>query len=270
MKKRIAVLLIIAAMLIGCMPLMVMAEDSAATPAAGTGSTAEQKAAPVTRQVHLLMVDNRKDNKRVVKEFGKVDVEVTTVYSLDKVDPDKYDGLIIPGGHNIDPRMYGAKRSKYTYGTSIKKDRMQVEAVKRFAEAGKPVLGLCRGCQLINVAFGGTITQHIKWHKGYRKVKNIKGYWMYSIYGSKRKTYHFHHQCVKKLGEGLVATSYDVKSKHIESIQHTSLPIYGVQWHPDCNTKKQGNKFFKEFKKVCLENMAEQQAKSESAGRKGE
>jgi len=289
MKKRIAVLLMIAAMIFGAMPLTVLAEDSstasevqseepaAAEEQSGDTTAAEEtvpqvvEQAPVKRKVHLLMVDNRKDNKRVVKEFKKVGVKVTTVYSLKKVDPAKYDGLIIPGGHNIDPKMYGAKRSKYTYGTNIKKDKMQVKAVKRFVEAGKPVLGLCRGCQLINVAFGGTIKQHIKWHKGYRKVKNVKGYWMYSMYGKKRSTYHFHHQCVKKLGKGLVATSYDVNSGHIESIQHKTLPVYGVQWHPDCDTKKQGNKFFKEFKKICLQNIKEQQAKAEMpAEEKGE
>ena len=216
MKKRLTVILMIAAVLFSGVPFAVFAEE----PAQETDVMAEESAPEVTEQVtvkrkpHLLMVDNRKDNKRVVKEFKKVGVKVTTVYSLKKVDPVKYDGLIIPGGHNIDPKMYGAKRSKYTYGTNIKKDRMQVEAVKRFAEAGKPVLGLCRGCQLINVAFGGTIKQHIKWHKYYRKVVNVKGYWMYDVYGKTRNTYHFHHQCVKKLGKGLIATSFDKKKQN--------------------------------------------------------
>lgn len=234
--------------MIGCMPFTVLAEEP--------GNT------KVTTSPHLLMVDNDKENERVVKEFRKVGVKVTTVYKLSRIDPDKYDGLIIPGGHNIDPRMYHAKRSKYTYGTDIKKDRLQIEAVKRFADAGKPVLGLCRGCQVINVAFGGTIKQHIRWHKYFRTVRNVKGYWMYSMYGRKKNTYHFHHQCVKKLGKGLVATSYDVRSRYIESIQHKTLPVYGVQWHPDTAIKKQGNKIFREFKKICLKNMAEQQEKT--------
>jgi putative glutamine amidotransferase len=238
MKKRLLSLIIMLVLIFGSMPLTVSAESK------------------ITRKPHLLMVDNSRENKRVVKEFKRVGVRVTTVYRLSKVDPEKYDGLIVPGGHNIDPRMYHAKRSRYTYGTNIKKDRLQVKAVRRFAAAGKPVLGLCRGCQVINVAFGGTIKQHISWHKGYRRVKNVKGYWMYRLYGSGKNTYHFHHQCVKKLGDGLVATSYDVKSKHIESIQHKTLPVYGVQWHPDCDIKKQGNKLFREFKKICLKNMA--------------
>ena len=208
-----------------------------------------------TRAVHLLMVDNSKENQRVVKYFNRVGVKVTTVYDLKLVDPSKYDGLIIPGGHNIDPRMYHAKRSKKTYGTDINKDRIQITAVKRFAYAGKPILGLCRGCQVINVAFGGTIKQHIKWHKGFRKDRNVKGYWMYQMFGATRSCYHYHHQCVQKLGKGLVATSYDKKSKHIESIQHKTLPIYGIQWHPDAKIERQGLKVFREFRDICRKYM---------------
>ena len=272
MKRRIAVLVIITAMLFGCISLTVLAEEPAFADFEAAETVSKSKPdTRLTRKIHLLMVDNSEENKRVVKEFRKIGVKVTTVYSLRKVDPDKYDGLIIPGGHNIDPKMYGARRSKYTYGTNIKKDKLQIRAIKRFVEAGKPVLGLCRGCQVINVAFGGTITQHIPWHRGYRKVKNIKGYWMYRMYGAKKSTYHFHHQCVKKLGEGLVATSYDARSRHIESIQHKSLPVYGVQWHPDCDIKIQGNKIFKEFRKICRNNIAEQQAKDDApAEGKGE
>lgn len=209
-----------------------------------------------TKKVHLLMVDNSSANKRVVKHFKKVGVKVTTVYSLKKVDPSKYDGLIIPGGNNMDPRSYKAKRHRKTFGTNRKKDKIQIEAVKRFARAKKPVLGLCRGCQVINVAFGGTLKQHIGWHIGFRKVRNVKGYWMYRMFGKTRNTYHYHHQCVGKLGKGLVATSYDKKGKTVESVQHKTLPVYGIQWHPDCKVGRQGYKVFKEFKKICQANMA--------------
>ena len=122
MKRRIAVLVMIAAMLFGCIPLTVLAEEPASADFEAAETVSKSKPDKrLTGKIHLLMVDNRKENKRVVKEFRKVGVKVTTVYSLRKVDPGKYDGLIIPGGHNIDPKMYGARRSKYTYGTNIKK-----------------------------------------------------------------------------------------------------------------------------------------------------
>ena len=82
---------------------------------------------------------------------------------------------------------------------------------------------------------------------------------MYSLFGKTKKTYQYHHQCVGKLGKGLVATSYSkgYKYKHIESIQHKTLPIYGIQWHPDSKIKEtKSQKVFTGFKKICLDNMA--------------
>ena len=232
----------------------------------GEGGTDSSKSTKKTkRTVHLLMVDNSEENERVVDHFATVGVKVTTVYSLKKVDPSKYDGLVIPGGGNMDPRTYKSKRSPKTFGTNIKKDKLQIKAVKRFVKAGKPVLGLCRGCQVINVAFGGKLKQHIGWHTGFRKVKNKKGYWMYKMFGKYRTTYHYHHQCPGKLGKGLVATSYDTGTKTIESIQHKTLPVYGIQWHPDCKVGRQGYKVFKEFKKICLKNIAKQEKEAKAA-----
>ena len=211
----------------------------------------------VSRDPVLLMVDNRSDNKRVVTQFANVGVTVVTVYDINEVDPAKYDGLIIPGGGNMDPQVYHAKRDKHTYGTDKAKDELQIAAILRFADAGKPVLGICRGNQVINVAFGGTLKQHIpKWHKRYRKVKTVKGSWVRGIYGKKSKVYHWHHQCIKKLGSGLKVTARDAKDKRIEAIQHKTLPIYGVQWHPDIKPNKKSYKLYNSFKQICLNNMA--------------
>ena len=87
---------------------------------------------------------------------------------------------------------------------------------------------------------------------------------MYNMYGATTKnTYQHHHQCIGKLANGLVATSWYYGNskidKHIEAIQHKTLPIYGVQWHPDTEWKKSKTaksiKFFKEFKNICIEDL---------------
>ena len=130
------------------------------------------------------------------------------------------------------------------------------EVVKEQAAKGKPVLGICRGCQVINVAYGGTLNQHIGRHKGFRTVRNVKGWWMYDMYGKYHSTYHSNHQVVGRLGKNLIATAYDSNSGHIEAIQHETLPVYGIQWHPDMKMGNKGLKTFKEFRKICEANKA--------------
>ena len=142
-----------------------------------------------------------------------------------------------------------------TYGTSLKRDRLQTKLVRKFAKANKPVLGVCRGNQVINVAFGGTLKQHIPgWHRGSRTVKIKNGTWLYKTYGKQESVSHYHHQCVKKLGKGLIATQWDRSSGLIEAIEHTQYPVWGVQWHPD-HMGGRGLKVAKKFRRECLKRM---------------
>ena len=199
----------------------------------------------------ILVFDNNQENLRVVRMLQNNGCRAEMLWT-NNIDVSKYDGLVIPGGHNIDPRMYGAKQAPETYGTNIDKDKAQIAMIKKFADAKKPVLGLCRGCQVINVAYGGTICQHIPgWHKWNRTIKIKKGSWLYSAYGAKTSVYHFHHQCVEKLGTGLAATQWDAADGRIEAVEHKTLPVYGVQWHPD-SMEERGNAVFIKFRKVCV------------------
>ena len=165
----------------------------------------------------------------------------------------KYDGLILPGGSDVSPSRYGQKtRNRHTYGCSGKLDDFQITLVRMFAAANKPILGICRGCQVINVAFGGTLKQHVGWRKGRIKINVLKNSRFYSKLGSTEKTYHHHHQALDKIGTGLIVTmtSHAGKTKIAEGIRHMSLPIIAVQWHPE-NTPK-GTEIGKAFKEMCL------------------
>ncbi len=198
----------------------------------------------------VLVYDNDQDNQRVVKMLENNGCRAEMLWS--NVDASSYDALVIPGGHNIDPRMYGAQRAPETYGTNIEKDKAQIAMIKKFADAKKPVLGLCRGCQVINVAYGGTICQHIPgWHKWNRMVKISSSSWLYGAYGAKASVYHFHHQCVERVGNGLVATQWDASDGRVEAVEHKTLPVYGVQWHPDTMGDR-GNAVFKKFRDVSV------------------
>lgn len=159
------------------------------------------------------------------------------------------DGLILQGGADIDPAVYGEERSSLLGPVDAIRDRFELELLRVFAAAGKPVLGVCRGMQLINVAYGGTLFQDLDsqgaakyahrkldlYDEHSHELKLTPGGWMQSIYGEITDAYvnSIHHQGVKKLGDHLVveATSSDGV---IECIRHTQFNfMVGVQWHPE-------------------------------------
>ena len=126
--------------------------------------------------------------------------------------------------------------------------------MKWFIKAGKPVLGICRGMQVINVAFGGSMKQNLHpGHYGFRRMRNVKGSLEYKVLSKYCMAYHYHHQGVRRLGKGLIVTSYDCRSKEVEGFRHKTLPVYGMQWHPELRRGVQGTKgLFRAFKKECL------------------
>lgn len=221
------------------------------------------------RRPEIVMVDSRdSDNYGLPRELKKAGCNVTIVYRLKDVDVTKFDALVVPGGWDVDPSLWGEKPHPSVDELTPKLDRFQIAAIQQFVKAEKPILGICRGEQLINVALGGTMIQNLypekkspKYEKGYHVVKNLKGSWVYNIYGPEPKVYFFHHQAVGKLGRGIIATSWstDHKHRHVEAIQHRTLPIYGVQWHPDAYVKEQGNAIFHAFAKECLKSMNEKE-----------
>ena len=169
-----------------------------------------------------------------------------------RADVEKYDGLYVPGGGDVTPSLYGQKKRSETHGVSYRLDKLQIGIIKKFAAAGKPIMGICRGIQVINVAFGGTLCQHIpRWHTYNRNIKIKKGSFSYELYGSTETVYHFHHQCVKKVAPGFVATEWDSRDGHIEAIEARNKPIYCVQWHPETSGRK-GRKYGYKFRRVCI------------------
>ena len=206
------------------------------------------KSAEVTQAIIAVARGGTSGNaKRWIARGG---AKVVTINSAN-VDPSKYDGLVLPGGGDVDPALYGAKPNSRCFGIDRKLDVFQINVTLKFARAGKPVMGLCRGAQVINVAFGGTLYQHIKgWYKGSRTVKIAKGSLLYNIFNATESTSHSHNECALKLGKGLKATQWDAKDGHIEAIEHTVYPVYGLQWHPE-NMGTRGTNVAKKFLAIC-------------------
>ena len=179
----------------------------------------------------------------------------------------EYDGLIICGGNDIDPAYYNEKMNG-SVNIDAKRDMAEFALAKAFAEKKKPIFGICRGCQLLNVAFGGNLYQDISnasEHCSFsdydlvHKVTVKKDSFLYKMYGVEFSVNSFHHQAIKETGNGfdVLATA---DGTTIEGIIHKELPIFGVQWHPErmCFANKRedtvdGAEIFNFFIKLCKE-----------------
>lgn len=153
------------------------------------------------------------------------------------------DGLILPGGGDIAPSFWGAENAG-SRDLNPMLDSAQAVMLQRAIEAGIPVLGICKGHQLINVYFGGTIIQHIRSadrHTGSQGkdnihlIQNCPGSMLEQIYGSTMMVNSWHHQGVGQVPNCLNVSAYwsDGEACVIEGLEHVHLPILSVQWHPE-------------------------------------
>lgn len=145
--------------------------------------------------------------------------------------------LVLPGGADIHPRFYG-QELRGAREIDEARDEYELAVFRRFLEEGKPILGICRGAQLINAALGGTLLQHIDGHgktpdgaDGTHPVRTEDGQ-LLRLYGERFTVNSAHHQAVDRPGEGLRAVAW-AEDGTVEAIRHVSLPIFGVQWHPE-------------------------------------
>ena len=159
------------------------------------------------------------------------------------------DGLVLQGGVDVCAETYGAKPWAEKTDSDPIRDEYELELMRGFIDAGKPVLGICRGAQLLNVYFGGTLIQDIptQWPGATRhlddldydrlthEVHFLPGSRLSDIYGYEpRRVTSIHHQCVDRLGQGLVLEARSPIDLVPEAIRHTGAPfVMGVQWHPE-------------------------------------
>jgi putative glutamine amidotransferase len=164
---------------------------------------------------------------------------------------DLLDGLMLAGGADIDPSSYGEQPHPQTLDTVPERDRFEIALVRAAIERDLPVLGICRGMQLINVAYGGTLLQHLPERFGHHEHLRVPGTFdgadhdVELVDGSlaanaARETHHatksHHHQGVDRLGEGLRISGSSAMDGLPEAIEMPSRRfVLGVQWHPEAD-----------------------------------
>ena len=172
----------------------------------------------------------------------------------------RFDGVIIQGGGDIDPNRYGQKpRSNAIYGISLEHDELEIAVIRAAIELDKPVLAICRGIQILNVALGGTLHQHLadvltdgeshwdKYHEINLEPNSRVAKAMKTV--APKQSHSFHHQAIDKLAPGLVVTGR-APDQTIEAVELNAKKwIVGVQWHPedDADTEPDQQNLFSGF-----------------------
>ena len=192
---------------------------------------------------------------------------ITDNFEVIKEQVKYFDGLILSGGGDPDPNLYGEDCLQEIGDITPERDTFELAILEEFLRTKKPILGICRGLQLMNVFYGGTLYQDIKYvdtniqHKQKwladlptHDINILENNILFEIFGKKARTNSFHHQMIKDLGRELtsIATANDGV---IEAIQNKNYPFfYGVQWHPEMMASR-GNlgmkKIFDKFIESC-------------------
>lgn len=177
-----------------------------------------------------------------------------------------FDGLILCGGADIDPKHYGEEPNG-SEDFNYEHDAAEIALARAFISAKKPILGICRGCQLLNVVFGGTLIQHISNTAAHttkvdpypvHSVRATESSFLHTLYGANFPVNSAHHQAVNRLGDGLELILTADDGTMAEGFRHVSLPVIGLQFHPEkmCCTERRadtvdGGAVFRYFIDLC-------------------
>ncbi len=160
-----------------------------------------------------------------------------------ETDPSAYvghlDGILFSGGADIEPSRYDAPAETDAFPPEPVRDQFELDLMEAANGASVPVLGICRGLQLINVSAGGTLHQNVPEHARYdiassalsHEVSIAPNSGLARLYGTQLSVNSLHHQTVDRLGKGLLATAHS--DGVVEGLEHQTLPVLAVQWHPE-------------------------------------
>lgn len=170
--------------------------------------------------------------------FRRLPASVFSTLDLNKLED--CDTLVLPGGGDITPSFFGEDPDgSRNIDTAL--DILQFQAVEYALKKALPILGICKGMQVINVAFGGTILQNMEGDQihpyigkdSYHNTEILEGSCLYKLYGNHMIVNSAHHQRINHLGKDLKIIQWCTDDNCPEALIHEHLPVLGVQWHPE-------------------------------------
>lgn len=172
---------------------------------------------------------------------------------------DAVSGLLLLGGGDVNPLLYADSKHNRVYGVSPKRDDVEATTVAIARERGIPIMGICRGAQMINVTAGGTLNQHITdssrvghYHSGCdTPITPVRGSRLADAFdGRAQMSTHIHHQAVADVAPGFVATGF-TRDGIIECIESVHAYEIGVQFHPELYDSRHNQAIFEGFVRAC-------------------
>lgn len=161
---------------------------------------------------------------------------------------ERLDGIVLTGGEDVEPRRYGGLPTRHSAVLDVERDQFEMDLIGAARSIGLPILAICRGTQVLNVAMGGTLVQHLSPDEGERHsffgypgdyrshaVRFTEGSRLAELYGPTAKVNSFHHQAVEQVGAGLTSAA-SADDGVIEGIESEDGLAIGVQWHPEMLT----------------------------------
>lgn len=205
-----------------------------------------------------------------VEKVGGIPVLLPRMKDMKKLKPllEKLDGILVSGGHDVDPRSYGARITGKCGRIVPERDVMDVFITRYALENHKALLGICRGVQILCAATGGTIYQDLEAEGNFmhhfmdnsprqypvHKVEFEKNSLLAEIFGKTEvEVNSYHHQAVKTVGDKMKITAHS-EDGVIEAIELKNSPVFvlGVQWHPEMMfSSEEQQKIFQAFVTAC-------------------
>lgn len=165
------------------------------------------------------------------------------------------DGIVFTGGGDLDPRYFGQDPSAQLGEINPLRDEFEIELARQVLVSGQAALGICRGCQIMNIAVGGSLIQHLSTDLCHEQ-KAPRDYPIHDIFiasdsrlssilgSDKISVNSFHHQAVDQPGDGIYCSAY-AQDGTVEAIEYKGDAFYlGVQWHPECMSDQSALKLF--------------------------